>query len=103
MTTITSDTTTMTTIISDTTINSTTIIIIIIFSIIVVFLLVVVMTCSVVFIVNIKKIKSMGGMLEETTDGGIEIKNNEAYGIVNRGGRCGDFGLTFVMKVAQLI
>ncbi len=44
------------------------------------------MTCSVVFIVNIKKIKSLGGMLEETTDGGIEIKNNEAYGIVNRGG-----------------
>ncbi len=44
------------------------------------------MTCSVVFIVNIKKIKSLGGMPEETTDGGIEIKNNEAYGIVNRGG-----------------
>ncbi len=44
------------------------------------------MTCSVVFIVNIKKIKSLGGMPEETTDGGIEIENNEAYGIVNRGG-----------------
>ncbi len=43
------------------------------------------MTCIVVFIVNIKKIKSLGGMLEETSDGGIEIKNNEAYGIVNRG------------------
>ncbi len=67
MATITSDTTTMTTIISDTIINSTTIM---------------VMTCSVVFIVNIKKIKSLGGMLEETTDGGIEL--NEAYGIVGR-------------------
>ncbi len=60
----------MTTITSDTTILTT---IIIILSIIVVFLLVVVMTCSVVFIVNIKKIKSLGGMPEETTDGGIEI------------------------------
>ncbi len=34
------------------------------------------------FIVNIKKIKSLGGMFEETTDGGIEL--NEAYGIVGR-------------------
>ncbi len=79
----TSTTTTMTTITSGTTINSTTMmIIIIIFSIIVVFLLVVVMTCSVVFIAT----KFSVGKLEETTDEGIKIENNEAYGIVGDGG-----------------
>ncbi len=79
----TSTTSTMATITSDTT-NSTIITIVIIIT--VVFLLVVVVTCSVVFIVIVKKTKSFGGMPEETTDGGIDIKNNEAYGIVNQRG-----------------
>ncbi len=77
MTAITSDTTTLTIITSDITLNS----IIIILSIMVVLLLVVVMIGSVVFLVT----KFSVGKLEETTDGGIEIENNEAYGIVRDG------------------
>ena len=72
-----------------TTTNSMVTITVIILSVIVVFLLAVVITGSVVFIVMIKP-KTSGGVVEEATSDvnneEMEIKSNEAYSPVNRGG-----------------